>query len=160
VRLRTRREAAGGQGPSRLAPPPPQGEGKAADGPTLGALFLSFLTIGSTSFGGGLLGWIRRELVERRRWIDDDACEGIDALFEPRFIFDSYANRPGKGTHAAVRRLRDYTRQVHSGQGGGWYLQLDIKNFFVSIHRPTLYAALKRRLQKHHAPQCVQRSAQ
>ncbi|HET6197995.1 MAG TPA: chromate transporter [Acetobacteraceae bacterium] len=71
MRLRTRREAAGGQGPSRLAPPPPQGEGKAADGPTLGALFLSFLTIGSTSFGGGLLGWIRRELVERRRWIDD-----------------------------------------------------------------------------------------
>src|SRR4051794_728064 len=39
--------------------------------PSLSALFLSFLTIGSTSFGGGLMGWIRRELVERRRWIDD-----------------------------------------------------------------------------------------
>jgi chromate transporter len=39
--------------------------------PGLAALFLSFLTIGSTSFGGGLLGWIRRELVERRGWIDD-----------------------------------------------------------------------------------------
>jgi chromate transporter len=39
--------------------------------PGLGALFLSFLTIGSTGFGGGLLGWIRRELVERRGWIDD-----------------------------------------------------------------------------------------
>ncbi len=39
--------------------------------PSLPALFLSFLTIGSTSFGGGLLGWIRRELVERRAWIDD-----------------------------------------------------------------------------------------
>jgi chromate transporter len=39
--------------------------------PSLAALFLSFLTIGSTSFGGGLLGWIRRELVERRAWIDD-----------------------------------------------------------------------------------------
>lgn len=39
--------------------------------PSLTALFLSFLTIGSTSFGGGLMGWIRRELVERRRWIDD-----------------------------------------------------------------------------------------
>jgi len=34
-------------------------------------MFLSFLSIGSTSFGGGLLGWIRRELVERRRWVDD-----------------------------------------------------------------------------------------
>ena len=35
------------------------------------ALFLSFLIIGCTSFGGGLTAWIRRELVERRGWIDD-----------------------------------------------------------------------------------------
>ena len=34
-------------------------------------LFISFLTIGVSSFGGGLLGWIRRELVERRGWLDD-----------------------------------------------------------------------------------------
>jgi chromate transporter len=38
---------------------------------SLPTLFISFLTIGITSFGGGLLGWIRRELVERRRWLDD-----------------------------------------------------------------------------------------
>jgi chromate transporter len=38
---------------------------------TLGALFVSFLLIGSTSFGGGLTGWIRLELVEKRLWIDD-----------------------------------------------------------------------------------------
>jgi chromate transporter len=51
--------------------------------PGLPALFLSFLTIGSTSFGGGLLGWIRRELVERRRWIDDQqflVCYGISQM--------------------------------------------------------------------------------
>jgi chromate transporter len=49
--------------------------GSAHAGPTrpttLIALFGSFLTIGITSFGGGLTAWIRRELVERRRWIDD-----------------------------------------------------------------------------------------
>jgi len=39
--------------------------------PTLATVFVSFLTIGMTSFGGGLLGWIRRELVERRGWVDD-----------------------------------------------------------------------------------------
>jgi chromate transporter len=38
---------------------------------SLGALFLSFLIIGCTSIGGGLTAWIRRELVERRHWIDD-----------------------------------------------------------------------------------------
>src|SRR3954453_1946933 len=44
---------------------------RAARPASLAALFGSFLTIGSTSFGGGLLGWIRRELVEKRGWIDD-----------------------------------------------------------------------------------------
>src|SRR5215472_16058720 len=51
--------------------------------PGLATLFLSFLTIGSTSFGGGLLGWIRRELVERRRWIDDQqflVCYGLSQM--------------------------------------------------------------------------------
>jgi chromate transporter len=38
---------------------------------SLAALFMSFLTIGSTSFGGGLTGWMRRELVEKRGWLDD-----------------------------------------------------------------------------------------
>ena len=51
--------------------------------PSLPKLFLSFLTIGSTSFGGGLLGWIRRELVERRGWVDDQqflVCYGISQM--------------------------------------------------------------------------------
>jgi hypothetical protein len=69
----------------------------------------------------------------------------LEAIYEPKFIFDSYSNRTGKGTHAAVDRLTDFMRQVHSGQGGGWYLQLDVRNFFNSIHRPTLYAMLKSR---------------
>jgi RNA-directed DNA polymerase len=71
----------------------------------------------------------------------------LEAIYEPKFIFDSYSNRKGKGTHAAVERLTDFMRQVHSGQGGGWYLQLDIKNFFNSIYRPALYAMLKRHIQ-------------
>lgn len=70
----------------------------------------------------------------------------LEALWEPAFIHDSYANRRGKGTHAAVQRLQQFVRQVHSGQDGGWYLQLDIHNFFNSIHRPTLWAMLKRKL--------------
>jgi chromate transporter len=46
----------------------------------LAALFVSFLTIGSTSFGGGLTGWIRRELVERRGWLDDQQFLSCYAL--------------------------------------------------------------------------------
>jgi RNA-directed DNA polymerase len=72
----------------------------------------------------------------------------LEALHEPTFIHDSYSNRPAKGTHAAVDRLEGFVRQVHSGQGGGYYLQLDIKNFFNSIYRPTLYAMLKPRMER------------
>jgi hypothetical protein len=77
----------------------------------------------------------------------------LEAIFESGFISDSYANRIGKGTHCAVNRLRDFTRQVYSGHGGGWYLQLDIRNFFNSIHRPTLYAILKRRMERERVPE-------
>src|SRR5690606_1428471 len=41
-----------------------------------------------------------------------------------------------------------FVRQTHSGQGGGWYLQLDIHNFFNSIHRPTLWTILKPKLER------------
>jgi RNA-directed DNA polymerase len=83
----------------------------------------------------------------------------LEAIYEPTFIHDSYANRAGKGTHAAVRRLRDFVRQVHSGQGGGWYLQLDIHNFFNSIHRATLWRILRRRMDRRGMPPHVQRAA-
>jgi hypothetical protein len=70
----------------------------------------------------------------------------LEVIYEPGFIHDSYANRAGKGSHAAVRRAQAFCRQLASGQGGGWYLQLDISNYFNSIHRPTLWLLLKPRL--------------
>jgi len=73
----------------------------------------------------------------------------LERIYQLAFIFDSFSNRRGKGTHAAVERLQSFVRQVESGQGGGWYMQLDIHNFFNSIHRPTLYALLKERMTRH-----------
>jgi chromate transporter len=37
----------------------------------LPAIFAAFFRLGITSFGGGTAGWLYREIVERRRWIDD-----------------------------------------------------------------------------------------
>ena len=76
----------------------------------------------------------------------------LEAIYEPRFIAHSYANRAGKGSHAAVRYAQACVRQVHSGQGGGWYLQLDIANFFNSIRRDKLWAMLKPVLQRARLP--------
>ncbi len=72
----------------------------------------------------------------------------LEAIYEPTFIHDSFSNRKGKGTLSAVARLRQFVRQVDSGQGGGFYLQLDIRNFFNSINRATLYGLLKVRMER------------
>jgi chromate transporter len=39
--------------------------------PSLGSLFTSFVSIGMMSFGGGLAAWTRREVVQKRGWLDD-----------------------------------------------------------------------------------------
>jgi chromate transporter len=49
---------------------------------SLGALFLIFLKLGCTSFGGPIahLGYFRHELVEKRRWLSDAAYADLVAL--------------------------------------------------------------------------------
>lgn len=37
----------------------------------LTAIFLAFLRLGCTSFGGGTGAWVYREMVQRRGWIDE-----------------------------------------------------------------------------------------
>jgi chromate transporter len=39
---------------------------------SLGLIFWTFLVIGATSFGGGMVAYLRETLVSRRRWLDDD----------------------------------------------------------------------------------------
>jgi hypothetical protein len=73
----------------------------------------------------------------------------LEAWFEPVFIHDSYSNRKGKGTHAAVDRLQDFVRQAtRNGKVKAHYLQLDIANFFNSIDREILYGLIRHRAEK------------
>jgi chromate transporter len=44
----------------------------AAQPPTIGAIFLVFFRIGLLSFGGGLTGWVYREVVVLRPWLAED----------------------------------------------------------------------------------------
>jgi chromate transporter len=50
----------------------PGGEGAVRPRPGLGAIFSTFLVIGSVSFGGGMVAYLRDMLVGRRRWVSDD----------------------------------------------------------------------------------------
>jgi len=38
---------------------------------SLAALFLAFMRLGATSFGGSSAGWIYRDIVQRRAWVTD-----------------------------------------------------------------------------------------
>ena len=49
---------------------------------SLAGIFLIFLRLGCTSFGGPIahLGYLRTEFVERRRWLDDEAFADLVAI--------------------------------------------------------------------------------
>jgi len=55
-------------------------------------------------------------------------------------VDDSYACRPGKGLHRALKRAQHYSRK------SSWYLKLDIRKYFDSIHHDTLLQLLSRRI--------------
>jgi len=80
----------------------------------------------------------------------------LEALYEPLFIHDSYSNRQGKGTHAAVARLQSFMRKVsRNGKQRAYFLQLDIRNFFNCIDRRVLLGLLLARLDKSLAQQKI-----
>ncbi len=71
----------------------------------------------------------------------------LEPLYEPLFIHDSYACRRGKGTHAAVQRLRCFQRRtVQRGGGRAWYLKEDVAGFFMNIDKTVLFNLLQRRV--------------
>lgn len=67
--------------------------------------------------------------------------------FHRRFIHDSYACIPGRGTHKAVARMEHMARSLtHNWQRTGYVLKMDVANFFVSIDRHILDGLLARRI--------------
>lgn len=71
----------------------------------------------------------------------------LERIWEPVFIHDSYACRRGKGVHAAVARLQQFMRQATAnGTREAFSLQLDIRNYFMSIDKPRLFEMLRGRL--------------
>ena len=77
----------------------------------------------------------------------------LEPFWERRFIHDSYACRRGKGTLAAVDRLQTFMRQVSAnGSRRAYALHLDVRSFFVRIHKATLFAILDAGLRQQAAP--------
>jgi len=74
----------------------------------------------------------------RDRVVHHAVVRVIQPIFERRFIEDSFASRPGKGTHAALGRAERFARRYR------YALKCDIRKYFPSIDHGVLREQLAR----------------
>ncbi len=74
----------------------------------------------------------------RDRVVHHALCRVMEPMWENRFIYDSYANRVGKGTHRALDRCTHFARRYR------YVLQCDVRQFFPSIDHAILRAEIAR----------------
>jgi retron-type reverse transcriptase len=76
----------------------------------------------------------------RDRVVHHALCNVIVPIFERTFIYDSYANRVGFGTHKALRRFTSFARS------SDYVLQCDIQKYFPSIDHQILKNLIRRKI--------------
>lgn len=74
----------------------------------------------------------------RDRVVHHAVVRVIQPLFERRFIEDSFACRPGKGTHAAMRRAAQFSQRFR------YALKCDVEKYFPSIDHGVLLSLVAR----------------
>ncbi len=68
-------------------------------------------------------------------------------VFDPTFIFHSYASRDCKGTHAGIIVFEKYIRQVSSNyKNSAHVVKCDIRKFFDSIDHNILFSLIQRKI--------------
>lgn len=80
----------------------------------------------------------------RDRVLQHALCAIIEPLFDRKFIFDSYACRVNKGTHAGVKRVTEFLTRASNKWENPYCLKADIRKFFASIKQNTLLSIIKR----------------
>jgi len=71
----------------------------------------------------------------------------LEKIWEKIFICDSYACRKDKGTHKGVKRLQSFMRRItKNGSRRAYYMQLDIRSFFVNIDKGILFNLITKRV--------------
>lgn len=70
----------------------------------------------------------------------------VEPLWECRFIADSYACRPGRGTHRGADRAQAMMRQVKREHGRVAVFKADIAKYFQSIDHAVLKRLLAKRI--------------
>jgi len=83
----------------------------------------------------------------RDRVIHHALCNIIEPMFEKCFIYDSYANRKGKGTLNAIQRYDFFARKVSENYTVNTYaLKADIRHYFDEVEHSILCTLIQRKV--------------
>lgn len=72
-------------------------------------------------------------------------CAICGPYWDASMIADSYACRPGKGTHAGADRLQQWLRGMDR-QGETWALKMDLSKYFASISHDLARRVIRRKI--------------
>ena len=75
------------------------------------------------------------------RMIQQALHQALTPIFDPTFSEDSYGFRPGRSTHDAVLRAKEHIEAGHR-----WVVDLDLEEFFDTVHHDVLMARVARRV--------------
>jgi hypothetical protein len=67
----------------------------------------------------------------------------LEQIYEPTFIFDSYACRKGKGTHKACERVKSF---INKHKEEDYFIKCDISKYFYSIDHEKLKSIISRKI--------------
>ncbi|MBU0760818.1 MAG: reverse transcriptase/maturase family protein [Nanoarchaeota archaeon] len=71
----------------------------------------------------------------------------LEPIFEKSFIYDSYANRKGKGTSKALQRFEYFKRQVSMNNTAPCFiLKEDIKHYFEEVDHEVLLKIIQKKI--------------
>lgn len=73
-------------------------------------------------------------------------CRVIAPMFENKFIYDSYANRKGKGQHRAAYRIQSFLRKAEATGKRVHAIKGDCENFYGSVDHGILKSILGKTL--------------
>lgn len=83
----------------------------------------------------------------RDRIVHHAICNIIVPLFEKSFIYDSYANQIGKGSHKAIERFDEFKLKVSKNNTKECFvLKADIKHYFAEMNHEILLSIIKRKI--------------
>lgn len=75
----------------------------------------------------------------------------LEPIFEPVFIFHSYATRKQKGAHQAISQAQHYSKHFH------WFLKMDIEKYFDSVDHDILKKLIRKKIKDDRLLQVIDR---